>query len=280
MKRLQLFEFMDFEWFPKFLRDLITDVLNSMLKKGSPYDDIIPVIKKVMKKSDTNQIVDLCSGGGGPWLGMIDTLQKEDESVKLTLTDKFPNKEAIERITKDCNNKLVYIPESVDAAEVPADLKGMRTIFGGFHHMNSSDAKAIFKNAAEKRQGIVVGESMLMPPGFAWTILPILILLSPLFLIFYWIQFAKVIRGDIQTIFARLIFTYLIPIAPLVMMFDGFVSIVRIYTKKDLEEIVHSIEAEGYTWEVNMVQTKKNQPPIVYAAGYPNQNELLKEEGN
>ncbi|MEC0251908.1 hypothetical protein [Bacillus halotolerans] len=280
MKRLQLFEFMDFEWFPKFLRDLITDVLNSMLKKGSPYDDIIPVIKKVMKKSDTNQIVDLCSGGGGPWLGMIDTLQKEDESVKLTLTDKFPNKEAIERITKDCNNKLVYIPESVDAAEVPADLKGMRTIFGGFHHMNSSDAKAIFKNAAEKRQGIVVGESMLMPPGFAWTILPILILLSPLFLIFYWIQFAKVIRGDIQTIFARLIFTYLIPIAPLVMMFDGFVSIVRIYTKKDLEEIVHSIEAEGYTWEVNMVQTKKNQPPIVYVAGYPNQNELLKEEGN
>ncbi len=75
---------------------------------------------------------------------------------------------------------------------------------------------------------------------------------------FYWVQFAKVIRGDIQTVFARLIFTYLIPIAPLVMMFDGFVSIVRIYTKKDLEEIVHSIEVEGYTWEVNMVQTKKS----------------------
>ncbi|WP_198863528.1 hypothetical protein [Bacillus velezensis] len=64
--------------------------------------------------------------------------------MKLILTDKFPNKEAIERVTRDYNNKLEYIPESVDAAEVPADLKGMR-IFGGFHHMNSSVAKAIFK---------------------------------------------------------------------------------------------------------------------------------------
>jgi hypothetical protein len=279
MKRLQLFEFMDFDWFPKFLRDLITDVLNSMATKGATYEDIIPVIQKVMSKSDTNQVVDLCSGGGGPWLLMLDKMHKEDDSVSLTFTDKFPNKEAIDRITKDYKGKVNYRSTSVDASEVPADLKGVRTIFGGFHHMNPSVAKAIFADAAKRREGIVVGEAMMMPPAVAWFTLPIQILISPLFLIFYWFQFAKVMSGNPKTVLGRLIFTYLIPIAPLVMMFDAFVSMVRVYTKKDLEEIVNSINIKGYTWEVGMIQNKKNQPPILYAAGYPNEINSLNEEG-
>lgn len=72
MKRVHLFEFMDFEWFPKFLRDLITDVLYSMASKETFFLQIIPIVKKVQTQTNSNQIVDLCSGAGGPWLSIIE----------------------------------------------------------------------------------------------------------------------------------------------------------------------------------------------------------------
>ncbi|WP_010094407.1 hypothetical protein [Ornithinibacillus scapharcae] len=278
MKRVQLFELMDFEWFPKFTRDLITDVLYSMASKESFFTQIIPVVKKVMAKTNSNQIVDLCSGAGGPWLSMIDEVQEENKSIKLTFTDKFPNKESAERVSKDFIGQVEYYRESVDAAEVPSNLTGVRTIFGGFHHMNPTVATNILKNAAEKREGIVVGEVMLMPPTFAWITLPILLLLSPLFLIFYWFHFAKVMKGKPLTVMGRLLITYLIPIAPLVMMFDTFISIVRVYTKDELKQITDTIQVEGYTWEVDMVKMEKNGPPVVYVAGYPNENLIVRGE--
>src|ERR1700682_5053355 len=62
------FEFHDQQWFPKSLRDGVTDALQFILSLGGIYRPIVPLLNKAVEVSGAARIVDLCSGGGGPWL--------------------------------------------------------------------------------------------------------------------------------------------------------------------------------------------------------------------
>ena len=60
MKRVHWFEFMDFKWFPNFLRDIITDTIK-VSDKNPMFDRIVSVIVNVLDQSKINTVVDLCS---------------------------------------------------------------------------------------------------------------------------------------------------------------------------------------------------------------------------
>ncbi|MEQ8425164.1 MAG: hypothetical protein RIA63_10680, partial [Cyclobacteriaceae bacterium] len=60
-----MFEFVDQPWFPDLLRNYGTDFLQFLSNKTKMYKPIIPILKEGLEKSNTTQIIDLCSGGGG-----------------------------------------------------------------------------------------------------------------------------------------------------------------------------------------------------------------------
>ena len=74
MKRVHWFEFMDFKWFPNFLRDIITDTIK-VSDKNPMFDRIVSVIVNALYQSKTNTVVDLCSGGGGPWFRLFNLIK-------------------------------------------------------------------------------------------------------------------------------------------------------------------------------------------------------------
>jgi len=51
----------------------------------------------------------------------------------------------------------------------------------------------------------------------------------------------------------RLLWTYLIPVMPLVALWDGQVSNVRTYSLPELRDLTKTIESDGYIWEVGQV---------------------------
>jgi len=104
MKRWHLFEFEDQNWFPNQFRNLITDLLQYQLTTWGVYKTIISEIKKMMQKLNCNHLIDLCSGGGGALLQIKETLDQEGYPVSITLTDKYPNVDAFQRIRKLSNN--------------------------------------------------------------------------------------------------------------------------------------------------------------------------------
>jgi len=61
--------------------------------------------------------------------------------------------------------------EPVDATNVPADLRGARTVWNAFHHSRPEQARSILANAVADRQAIAVFEvvsrelPMLLAPG-------------------------------------------------------------------------------------------------------------------
>ena len=145
MKRIDLFEFEDFAWFPNWMRICVTNLIVVMHKFLKSSDDLVPLINRALKYSDTNTIVDLCSGSGGPMIQVFEDLKKEkgDGNVELILTDLYPNLEMAREINNSAIKNLLYKTTPVNASNVNPDLTGIRTMVGCFHHMKPDTAKLI-----------------------------------------------------------------------------------------------------------------------------------------
>jgi hypothetical protein len=72
------------------------------------------------------------------------------------------------------------LAESVDATNVPSDIKGMRTRFEGFHHFRPDQAKLILNDAIINIEAIGIFEASLIPPMGIFILLfsPIITLLT------------------------------------------------------------------------------------------------------
>jgi hypothetical protein len=248
MKRIHLFEFEDQSWFPKLFRDYTTDFLRyTANKKGELYDQIVPILHKGLAKSDHPQIVDLASGGGGPYLHLNQKLRKIYPELKILLTDYYPNLEALHRLKSAANN-IEVMENPVDARNVPEHFKGLRTQFLSFHHFRPRDARQILQNAVNCQSSIAIFEDQERS---------LRSILSEIYAPVYLLQHAPRIKPfNIK----RLIFTYLIPIVPLTLLWDGIVSCLRTYSLKEMRALIHQLEnKDTFEWEIGKLKSEAGQ---------------------
>jgi len=257
MRRVQLLEFEDLDWFPQSWRRMITEVLQFFSSRLNPYGPLVPRLKQVLEELNCHHLIDLCSGGSGPLRLLLDQLENQEHyPVQATLTDKFPNLEAFRQARAACPGKIHFSESPVDAREVPSHLKGFRTLFASFHHFPPEAAKQILQDAARKNEGIGIFEFtdrslalylvMLTSPLFVW-------LVTPLIRPFSW---------------QRLLWTYLIPVLPLLIIWDGMVSNFRTYSPVELKRLVQDIRCDHYQWEIGKTRSRGGYR-ITYLFGYP-----------
>ena len=258
MRRVQLFEIHDQAWFPSFLRDQVTDDLQLLLNIGRPYADIVPQLREAIEHAGTDRVLDLCSGAGGPWAWMADALERECVRVHVELSDKYPNASARARAQSD-GAKLHYHAEPVDVTRVPRAMAGFRTLFTSFHHFPPEQARKILRDAVENQQGIGVFEI----PGRR----PLTLLLLPMVLVADLVVVPFMRARPIGRAVWRLIWRWLIPVVPLVLLFDGIVSCLRAYSPRELRELTMGLG--GYRWEIGCVKRGFWRLPITYLVGYP-----------
>ena len=259
--RIHLFEFTDLAWYPQIFRCIQTDYLQFAATLGSGHKYLIPLFEKAMQHTHTSQIVDLCSGGTGPWVRLQEQFKLAGFSVSVKLTDKYPNPEAVQRWTETARQGIEYLAEPVDATKVPSHLMGMRTLFEGFHHFKPNEARLILQDAVEKKAAIGIFEASLKPP-FG----PILLLLSPLITLLSYLLITPLIKP--RTL-PRFFWTYLIPIVPLATCWDGIISLLRVYSVQDLKELTDSLQREDYVWEIGRASTGTPVFEFTYLVGYP-----------
>lgn len=260
MKKLRdyLFEFEDLAWFPDTIRESMTDYLRYLITKMDFYRPIVPLLIEGMNKLNTNQVIDLCSGGGGS----IEQIQNElkrlsDTDIKIILTDKYPNISAYQFLSAKTNGAISFVDTPVDAADVPLTLKGFRTIFSGFHHFDERSAKAVLKNAVDARSGIVIFD------GGNKNILAILfILIVHPIVFFFFTPFFKPFR------FSRIFFTYIIPLIPFCTVWDGIVSIIRLYRPDELLQMAREVKPDTYHWNSGQKKSKFGLM-VTFLIGYP-----------
>jgi hypothetical protein len=270
MRRRQWIEIHDQTWCPESLRDVVTDTLQFLWNLLDFYGPIVPRLRLALQEAGTHQVLDLCSGGGGPWLRLVRDFESNRRfPANICLTDKFPNPRAFEHTQGMTEMQVVFCSEPVDATSVPPKLRGFRTVFSSFHHFPPERARAILQGAVDQQQGVGIFEA----PKRDW-----LTILLTCFLPVASVALVPFIR---PFRWSRLFWTYLIPALVFVIWFDGVVSCMRAYSPSELLELTNGLAPNGYHWETG--EDKHTQLPITitYLIGYPIQqaaNQTLSSE--
>jgi hypothetical protein len=123
--------------------------------------------------------------------------------------------------------------------------------------LNPDEARGLLQDSVNKRQAIGIFEvsarhaltllSMLFIPIAAWLFVPFR---SP----FRW---------------SRLLWTYLIPVIPFVLFFDGLISCLRAYSLGELREMTKELASSGYRWEIGEQAGGLFPVRITYLFGWP-----------
>jgi len=237
-RRLQLMEFTDLAGLPSPLRRWLGDYLRGIVTWSRLFAPAAPRIAELMRCARTDQVVDLCSGAGGPW----PALQRDVEAslgapIRVVLTDLHPDPTTWTFLRGSSGGAVEGFRRPVPADAVPRELRGVRTMFDGLHHLPPSVARAVLADAASQGVPFVAAEAVerslagllrvLFSPLFVWAVTPRLRPLSA----------------------PRLLFTYALPVVPAMALFDGVVSTLRCYRAPELLAFTEGL-APGYSWSV------------------------------
>ncbi|HYT68492.1 MAG TPA: hypothetical protein VEL51_18845 [Vicinamibacterales bacterium] len=253
MRRFHLFELEDQPWFPAVIRDLATDYLQFIQAHFRVDRAMAPIVRRALEATGTRRIIDLCSGGSGPLLLLVQDLAAEGIEVHATMTDLYPNVPAFTEIAEASQGHIGFERQSIDARDVPPGMTGLRTIFNGFHHLRPADARAVLHAAAAARQPIVIFEAsersarsitMVLTPLIVW-------IATPFMRPFKW---------------RRLFWTYVLPMVPLTCFWDGIVSQLRAYTLRELRDLAAG--SAPMRWEAGQLAIARGHR-LTYLVGFP-----------
>jgi hypothetical protein len=255
LPRLQLVELEDLTWFPHAIRDLATDYLQFMETRFALHKPVVPLLRTMLENSKTSSIVDLCTGAGGPVPAIYEALAAAEIHVQFTLTDKFPNIPALQRLSSKYPSGIRYIAGSVDATNVPKNLVGLRTMFNA-----PRPAQLVLESAVQARQPVAIFEiperSLLMMVPFLFT--PIFVALAtPFIRPFRW---------------KRLLWTYVVPLIPLTCWWDGLISACRAYTVAEMLTMTQGFD--DYDWKADRVGVRGKAGHLTHLLGIPRSSRI------
>ncbi|MEL6538061.1 MAG: hypothetical protein AAFQ98_21765 [Bacteroidota bacterium] len=211
MRRWHLFEFGDQRWVPRFLRNYLHELLQ--YQTTLIYEPLIPFLQEWMQDHTITRLTDLASGAGGPWEMLTEQLHQRLMEVTVQYSDLHPKQGPD------------WLTESVDILQPDTWPEGPLTLFTGLHHLRPHQVKAFFQAVAQQERPIFVAEFTERSPRVILGML-----LSP---ILVWVHTLRVRPRA----WHRYLFTYLIPLVPLLYMWDGAVSHARSYTVIELAEL-------------------------------------------
>jgi hypothetical protein len=200
-----------------------------------------PMLAWWLRRCGCTQVVDLCSGAGGPWPALLPALRAQGVDVQVLLTDRVPP-------PADAADTIPRHPAPVDARAVPPELRSCRTMFTALHHFPPAEARAVLRDAAERGVPFAAFEFTARTRGNALGML-----LSPLAV---WRDTAALPRDR-----GRWLWTYAVPAVPALYLWDGLVSHLRSYTPAELRAMADEAALPGYTWQVGTLG------PVTYILG-------------
>ena len=205
--RLLIPELADQPWWPRWARDAMTGYLHAIIVRARPYDLVVPRLSTLLRTNGIRSLTDLCSGAGGPWPELRETLAAAGAPVDVTCTDLEPNRAAAARLAGAAG--LRYHATPVSALAVPGDLQGARTMFSALHHFDPDDIRRILADAQRAGEPFSAFEATSRSARgiLATLVIPIAVL----------VLMPTVRPRD----WRALLFTYLIPLLPLAIWWDG-----------------------------------------------------------
>lgn len=255
LPRLQLFELEDQPWLPQVVRFGITDYLATITERTRPYAAALPSLISSVAQTPDPLIRDFCSGGGGPWPALLPAIASAVPGARLELTDAYPNPQALARFPAKL--AVTYRPTALEAVSSWPEDASLATFFSAFHHFPPAQATEVLRQASVTRTPVAVCEvtQRSLKALAAMCLVPIAVLvMTPLIRPFRW---------------WRLLFTYVVPLLPFAVWWDGVVSCWRTYQPDELMALATRAAPTGMNWRVGEWSTPGQPLPVTYLIGTP-----------
>ena len=266
MQRIHLPEFIDFDWFPSWLRTSMTHLIVVVAKLLGASQVLATLTSRTLQAGKIHQIIDLGSGAGGPMPDVLRILRSEPATadVRLILTDLYPNLEALEALNVEGQEHICYLPEPVDAMDLASAPPGLKTMVNSFHHLRPDDARSFLASAQATRQPLLIYDMAqpILPLWLWWLTLPVALVLTGV-TVYFMTPFVRPLT------LRQLFFTYVIPIIPIFYAWDGQASMPRLYSLSDMDELLDGLPPDGYRWEKGQATTAGGRKIGLYLIGLP-----------
>ncbi|KAL4973711.1 hypothetical protein BDW66DRAFT_161873 [Aspergillus desertorum] len=251
--RIQFYELGDQSWCPAWLHHHEQFSLSQLWNlrvpfwsRGSLATQACAVIEQHLGDASSYTIVDICAGAGGPTPSIESELNSKAEAqgkepVRFVLTDMFPPVDVWSAIAKKQPN-VEFVESPVDARAVgrvaASDKKECRIFNICFHHFDDADARGILGSAVDEADAFIIFEITARQVSTC--------LYSPL--VFCWGFYVSLLWYWHSPV--HLFFTFLLPVAPLALWVDGFISCLRTRTPTEIEALLASSgkELDGWTF--------------------------------
>lgn len=237
------------------LRRWLGDYLRGIVTLTRIFEPAATRIADLLRATGGDQVVDLCSGAGGPWPALARPLEAAlGRPVRVVLTDLHPDAGTWRWLEASARSGVSGHAGPVPADAVPPSLPGVRTLFDGLHHLPPPAARAVLADAARHGVPLLVAEvversalglaGVALSPLLVWGVTPFL---RPVSL-------------------PRLLLTYLLPVVPLMVLWDGVVSVLRCYRPDELRALTAGLDV-GYEWRVE--RARPRGPAATLLVGTP-----------
>lgn len=226
MRRIHLFEFGDQPWVPRMFRRYLHELLQWQTEEI--YAPVLPLMSEWIRANNVSHIIDLASGAGGPWPMLWPSLSHQFPGGKLTFSDLHP----------PANPEALWHEHAVSIMNPDTWPPGGLTLFTALHHLRPPEVAAFFRMLATQNRPLFIAEFTERRLGRVLGML-----LSPLLV---WLHTPNVRPRS----FGRWLFTYLIPVVPIIYLWDGAVSHMRSYTVAELRALA---EKTGLKVEIKKV---------------------------
>lgn len=150
----------------------------------------------------------------------------------------------------------IQVESVTDTNSLPGN-KGLVTFINCFHQLDQRNAKNWLEKIVETVNPVAVVEGN---NDSLWQVFGMMVIV-PLTVIFT-APFVKPFR------LSRIIFSWLIPILPVVTFIDGFLALFKLYAPDDLDELVSKIDSGVYVWESGKLDNGRGGK-IIYLLGIP-----------
>jgi hypothetical protein len=150
---------------------------------------------------------------------------------------------------------VAVVPTAAGGASDPGE--GARILVNGLHRLDADEAMALVARAFAERRVLLVVEGN---DDSRWQAVGMLVF-APLSAVLT-APFVRPFRV------ARLVFTWLVPILPALIAYDGIAALYRLYNPGDLDRIFARAGGDGYRWRTGKVANGRGGN-VIYGLAWP-----------
>lgn len=249
---MRLFEFGDLDCVPDLYHVYLRKYLVFFYKAFGYYNLWVPGFTNFVKKLKKKELMECCSGAGEP-LQLIDARLDTNQvgSLSYLLSDIRPNPEIVDKFNQE-GLRFRYVSDSVDVTQDLEKFDCPKIFINSFHHFTNEQVEKIFLNNFKRKNEIIILEyvSKSFLGFFSMLVGPIVVIFTLPFVV------------KLRHLPVMMVFTYILPLFPLMMLWDGIISCLHEYSESNLKAIVKKL---GYDLDVNVdVDFKRS---VFYPAG-------------